>query len=186
MRTGHQTLTIEIDGSGADKLENEAGGHRIQRIPRSEHNGRVHSSTVTVAILGGSNAPTSIHDQRSENDFEISWYSGSGAGGQHRNKHMNSARITHIPTGLVRQAQTRSRENSLQAAMTALHTELDRQSAGATGQAVNGLRQAHVGSGMRSDKRRTLRFQEGKVHDHITGKSAPLDRVMRGEFRLLW
>lgn len=174
-----------IDGKGAEQLDNEAGGHRIQRVPKSERNGRVHSSTVTVAVLG-SVVSRSLYDRRSENDFEISWYSGSGAGGQHRNRHLNSARITHIPTGLVRQAQTRSRENSLQAAMAALIAELDRHSGTVVERAVNGLRQAHVGSGERSDKRRTLRFQEGKVHDHITGKSAPLDRVMKGEFRLLW
>lgn len=186
MRNGHQYLAITVDGNGVEKLENEAGGHRIQRIPKSERNGRVHSSTVTVAVMGGVAVAKTIYDQRAESDFDIQWYSGSGAGGQHRNRHLNSARITHIPSGIVRQAQTRSRENSLQSAMAALRTELDRLSGHEAGNAVNGVRKQHVGSGMRSDKRRTLRFQEGQVHDHVTGKSAPLDRVMKGEFRLLW
>jgi peptide chain release factor 1 len=147
----------------------------------------VHSSTVTVAVLGGTSAAASIHDQRSDNDFEISWFNGTvGAGGQNHQKTQNCARVTHLPTGIVKTAQTRSRQNSLKNAMAALHAELDSESVKAKGLAVNGVRKAHVGSGMRSDKRRTLRFQEGKVHDHITGKSAPLDRVMKGEFRLLW
>ncbi|CAM6054468.1 unnamed protein product [Sphagnum tenellum] len=136
--------------------------------------------------MGGISASNSVYDRRTEDDFDIQWYSGSGAGGQHRNRHLNSARITHIPTGIVRQAQTRSRENSLQAAMAALNTELDRLSASEAGSAENGVRKQQVGSGMRSDKRRTLRFRDNLVTDHVTGKSAPLDRVMKGEFRLLW
>lgn len=175
-----------MDGKGTQSLTNETGGHRIQRIPNSERSGRVHSSTVTVAVLDGAAACASRYDQRADADFEVQWYSGSGAGGQHRNKTQNSARVTHMPSGLVRQAQTRSRENSLQAAMAAIHTELDHLAAQQAGGAVNSVRRGHVGSGERSDKRRTLRFQEGKVHDHITGKSADLRRVMKGEFRLLW
>jgi peptide chain release factor 1 len=128
-RTGHQFLSIEFDGQGAEKLQNEAGGHRIQRVPKSEHKGRVHSSTVTVACLGGTKAADTPFDHRQPNDFSVEWYSGSGAGGQHRNKHQNSARITHLPTGLIRQAQTRSRENSHQAAMAEILEELDKQAA---------------------------------------------------------
>lgn len=186
MRTGHQTLTIVIDGKGAENLENEAGGHRIQRVPRSERNGRVHSSTVTVAVLG-SVAASGLYERRADTDFAIQWYNGTiGAGGQAHQKTKTCARIIHLPTGIVRTAQSRSRQNSLANAMAAIHTDLDRQAVTDAGRATNGVRQAHVGSGERSDKRRTLRFQEGKVHDHITGKSAPLDRVMKGEFRLLW
>jgi protein subunit release factor A len=87
---------------------------------------------------------------------------------------------------VVRTAQTRSRKNSLANAMTALTAELDRLSGHATGSATNGVRRQQVGSGMRSDKRRTLRFREGVAHDHITHKSAPLERMMKGEFHLLW
>jgi len=179
-------LAITVDGKATDLLTNETGGHRIQRIPRSEHSGRVHSSTVTVAVLDEHAVAISRYSQRADGDFSVQWYSGSGAGGQHRNKTQNSARVTHVPSGLVRQAQTRSRENSLQVALAALHGELDRLAGLDVGSAVNGLRRAHMGSGERSDKRRTLRFQEGRVHDHITGKSAALERVMKGGFRLLW
>lgn len=186
MRDGNKTIVIEFDGKGVENLDNESGGHRIQRIPRSEHNGRVHSSTVTVAVMGGAPVVETIYDQRSEKDFKVEWYSGTGCGGQHRNKHQNSARITHLPSGIVRQSQTRKRENSFQEAMKALTAELDRLGGNATGEAENTVRKAHVGSGERSDKRRTFRFQEDKVHDHTTGKSAVLSKVMKGEFKLLW
>jgi peptide chain release factor 1 len=179
-------LIIVLDGHGVDQLSNEAGGHRIQRVPKSERNGRVHSSTVTVSVLSDQGTGSGIYDQRADDDFEISWYSGSGAGGQHRNKHQNSARIMHRPTGLVRQAQTRSRENSYQTAMAALHAELDKQAGEIAGQAENAVRRSQVGSGERSDRRRTYQFQNGLVTDHKTGHRAPVDRVMAGRFDLLW
>ena len=124
-RTGHQYIAIELDGDGVDKIENEIGGHRLQRVPPTERNGRVHSSSVTVSVMGGQTISKTIYDQRSESDFEISWYSGSGAGGQFRNKHLNSARIVHLPSGIVRQAQTRSRQNSQKSAMRAIHEDFE-------------------------------------------------------------
>ncbi len=127
-----------------------------------------------------------VFDRRQPDDFSVEWYSGFGAGGQHRNRHLNSARVTHLPTGLVRQAQTRSRENSLQNALEALYTALDEQSGYETNQTTNAVRKAYVGTGMRSDKRRTLQFQHGIVTDHITGRKAPLKLVMNGRFDLLW
>ena len=186
-RTGHQYLAITVDGEGVEKLENESGGHRIQRIPKSERNGRVHSSTVTVAVMDGGAAGKTVYDQRAESAFEIQWYNGTiGAGGQNHAKTAACARVKHIPSGVVRTAQTRSRKNSLANAMQAINAELDRLSSNAVGTAVNGVRRQQVGSGMRSDKRRTYRFQDGKVHDHGTGKSASVDHIMKGEFRLIW
>ena len=188
MRLGNQTLLLEINGQGAEILDGESGGHRIQRIPNSEKRGRVHSSTVTVAVLCAQDKPanTTIWMQREVGDFSCTWFSGTGCGGQYRNKHMNSARIVHLPTATTQCAQTRSRENSYQAAMTSLVAELDRQSVLAGGAAINGTRRNQVGSGQRSDKRRTWRFQEGRIHDHMTGRSARVEQVMRGELRLLW
>ncbi len=186
MRAGHKLIIIEFDGGDSIKLlKNESGGHRIQRIPESEHKGRVHSSTVTVAVIEGFISET-VYDKRSEKDFLIEWYSGTGCGGQHRNRHPNSARITHIPTGIVKQAQTRSRQNSFKEAMEALIAELDKQKLDASGLAENGSRRQQVGSGERSDKRRTYRFRDNQVTDHITGKSAQVNKVMKGDFRLLW
>lgn len=159
----------------------------MQRVPVTDRRGRVQSSTVTVAVLGqGSAAPSGPWSRRDPGDFRLEWYSGSGSGGQHRNKHMNSARIVHLPTGTVRTAQTRSRENSRQSAMEALLAELDRRAAEEGGARENGDRRSQLGSGERSDKRRTYRFQDGRVTDHATGASAPCAAVMAGGFPLLW
>jgi peptide chain release factor 1 len=154
-------------------------------VPPTERSGRVHSSTVTVAVLDQTAKPN-IYSQRSDEDFSIEWYSGSGAGGQHRNKHQNSCRMTHVPTGIVKSAQTRSRENSQQAAKMALCAELDKLAGTAAGEAVNGIRRAHVGSGERSDKRRTIRFQADQVVDHTTGKRMTADEYMKGGMDKLW
>ena len=175
-----------MSGKGTEKLDNESGGHRIQRVPRTERKGRVQSSTVTVAVIDGTTAPPDDFGKVSDKDFSVSWFSGSGSGGQHRNKTQNSARVTHVPTGITRAAQTRSRENSYMAARSAVEAELARQGAVAGNRAVNGLRKEQVGTGERSDKRRTFRFQEGMVHDHLTGKSAPSAKVMAGRVDLLW
>lgn len=99
---------------------------------------------------------------------------------------MNSARVTHLPTGVVRTAQTRSRENSIQNAREALNAELDRLAERAVGTAENGVRRGQVGTGERSDKRRTYRVQDGLVHDHASGRSGAVERVMAGRFDLLW
>ena len=178
-------MTISISGKDLSCLANEAGGHRVQRIPPGERNGRVHSSTVTVAVLAQS-ALDKKFCLRNPEHFEISFFSGTGPGGQNRNKVQASARVKHVPTGFIRTAQTRSRENSVRLAMEALAVDLD---AGAQVDARNqeqGVRKSQVGSGMRGDKRRTYRYQEGKVHDHQSGKTASLDRVLAGGFEALW
>lgn len=165
-------------------LLNETGGHRVQRIPDGEKRGRVHSSTVTVSVLDMENCPQV--EQVNDGDFQISFFSGTGPGGQNRNKVQASARIVHLPTGLVRTAQTRSRKNSVDLAMSALLEDLRELQAQEVQRAQNGQRKQQVGSGMRADKRRTYRFQEGLVHDHITGKSQDLRSVMAGNMTRLW
>jgi len=157
----------------------------VQRVPPNERRGRVHSSTVTVAVLGDTRRSTAA-SRREPSDFHIEFYSGSGAGGQHRNKHQNSARVRHLPTGIVRTAQTRKRESSLRAAMDAIHTALDAMETGMDASDRNGVRGAQIGSGERSDKRRTYRFQDGTVKDHVTGRSASVQQVMAGRIDLLW
>lgn len=156
-------------------------------MPRTERNGRVHSSTVTVAVLSVGPTGNSMYDRREPTDFDIQWYNGTiGAGGQNHQKTANCARITHLPSGIVKTAQTRSRQNSLKNALAALHAALDEQAASATDQMVNGIRRSHVGSGERSDRRRTYQFQNGAVVDHKTGHRIPIDRIMAGRFELLW
>jgi peptide chain release factor 1 len=146
----------------------------------------VHSSTVTVAVMSEI-AQHTIYDQREPDNFKIEWFNGTiGAGGQNHQKTANCARITHLPSGIVKTAQTRSRANSLKNAQAAILAALDEQSGQQHGQAANAVRKTHVGTGMRSDKRRTLQFQNGTVTDHITGRKAPLKLVMAGRFDLLW
>jgi peptide chain release factor 1 len=163
-------------------LENEAGGHRIQRVPPTERKGRVHTSTVTVAVIEPGSAKVAIK----ESDLKIEWYSGTGAGGQHRNKHQNSCRITHIPSGTVVTAQCRSRQNSYAQAMDDIHGRVDRMAQSAYNNTVSSDRRQQVGSGMRGDKIRTYRFQDDVVTDHITDKRGSVKRILSGNFDLLW
>jgi peptide chain release factor 1 len=163
-------------------LEKEAGGHRIQRVPPTERKGRVHTSTVTVAVID----PTIQTLDFKEVDFKIEWYSGTGAGGQHRNKHQNSCRITHMPTGITTTAQCRSRLNSLEQAKDALISLLTHgvQTEHRIAQAQD--RKSQVGSGMRGDKIRTYRVRDDIVKDHNSDASASVMKVLKGNFDLLW
>lgn len=176
-------ISLEVEGEDLTELNNETGGHRIQRVPPTERKGRVHTSTVTVAVI---DPQTRVEVQFNERDFNIDWYSGTGAGGQHRNKHQNSCRITHIPTGIVATAQCRSRENSLNEARATILDRLNGRAAGEANAEQAGIRKAQVGSGMRGDKRRTYRFQDDTVKDDVTGKTASVKKIMAGNFPLLW
>lgn len=163
-------------------LDNEAGGHRIQRIPPTERKGRVHTSTVTVAVIN----PAEQQMEFKDSDFKIEWYSGTGAGGQHRNKHQNSCRITHITTGQIATAQCRSRQNSLDQAKSALLLTLKNSNIRQIKQELDADRKQQVGSGMRGDKIRTYRFQDDIVTDHRTGKKNSVKKVLNGYFDLMW
>ena len=124
--------------------------------------------------------------RRSESDFKIEWYSGTGCGGQNRNKIMSSCRLTHLPSGIVKTAQTRSRQNSLRLAKESLVAELDQQMGLENFVISNSIRSGQVGSGMRGDKIRTYRFQDDVVQDHQTGKRHLTSKVLSGHFDLLW
>jgi len=177
-------LHILVEGTDLSGLENESGGHRIQRVPPTERKGRVHTSTVTVAIV---DAESPAKQQTiPESDLKIEWYSGTGAGGQHRNKHQNSCRITHIPTGTVVTAQTRSRQSSLAEALSTIQLHVDNMFKTAYNKNIASNRKQQVGSGMRGDKIRTYRFQDDRVQDHNTGKTAKCSDVLKGNFELLW
>lgn len=151
-------------------------------MPPTERKGRVHTSTVTVAIVDLSAPTIKVTDA----DLKIEWYSGTGAGGQHRNKHQNSCRLTHIPTGIVATAQCRSRQNSYEQALKTIQETVDKQVKSAYNKNIAQERKTQVGSGMRGDKIRTYRFQDDKVLDHQTGKSAKCTTILKGNFDLLW
>ena len=121
-----------------------------------------------------------------DKDFKIEWYSGTGAGGQHRNKHQNSCRLTHIPTSTVVTSQCRSRENSLNEAKTELLSRLNGGAMASELQERSAIRKDQVGTGERGDKVRTYRFQDNTVKDHRSGKSSRCDLIMGGNFDSLW
>jgi peptide chain release factor 1 len=182
VRPGECSLLVE--GKDLSGLDNEPGGHRIQRIPPTERKGRVHTSTVTVAVIDSEDVWTTptIH----KNDLKIEWYSGTGAGGQYRNKHQNSCRITHIPSGIIAKAECRSRQNSLDSAMAEIQQRVDSESKRSYNNNVASKRRNQVGSGMRGDKIRTYRFQDDSVQDHLTGSRAKCSAILKGNFDLLW
>lgn len=182
MRLGE--CSIEVEGADLSGLENEPGGHRIQRVPPTERKGRVHTSTVTVAVIDRMAEIESATIP--ETDLKVEWYSGTGAGGQHRNKHQNSCRITHIPTGVIVTAQCRSRQNSYNEAITELQSRIDNEVKRQYNNTVASDRRTQVGSGMRGDKIRTYRFQDDNVQDHVTGKRSSVKKVLSGNFDLLW
>lgn len=119
-------------------------------------------------------------------DLRIEWYSGTGAGGQFRNKHQNSCRITHIPSGTVVTSQTRSRKNSLKLATDEITIRVDQTTINKSSSETAAVRKEQVGSGMRGDKKRTIQFQNNRVTDHITGKKMSADRYMKGFMDDLW
>lgn len=123
---------------------------------------------------------------RPMSDFRIEWYSGTGNGGQYRNKHQNCCRLIHIPTGLIQTANGRERLANERDAFEAINRRLDREESAKRFEVYNADRRDQMGSGMQGDKRRTYRFQEDSVRDDITGKTAICSKVMRGYFDLLW
>ena len=179
-------MYIEVEGKDLTSIEGEAGGHRISRVPPTEKKGRVQTSTVTVAVINSSVKSNTLADSREESDFKIEWFSGTGSGGQHRNKHQNSCRLIHVPTGTEQIAQTRSRTSSLNQAKSGIITILDKLVSDQYNSKIAVHRKQQVGSGERGDKIRTYRFQDNVVTDHNTGKIAPCDQVLKGKFNLLW
>jgi peptide chain release factor 1 len=153
-------------------------------VPPTERKGRVHTSTVTVAVIDRDAEIGSVLIPKS--DLKIEWYSGTGAGGQYRNKHQNSCRITHIPSGTVAKAECRSRQNSFDEALAQIQHRVDESTKQSYNNSIASDRKAQVGSGMRGDKIRTYRFQDDRVQDHLTGLSAKCSTVLKGNFDLLW
>jgi peptide chain release factor 1 len=116
----------------------------------------------------------------------VEWYSGSGAGGQHRNKHQNSARLRHLPTGIIVTAQCRKRAESLNRATTEITERLDSLLRDHGDGSRNDVRTGQIGTGMRADKRRTYRFRDDRVVDHLSGKICTCKKIMSGRFDLMW
>jgi peptide chain release factor 1 len=130
--------------------------------------------------------PAEVTVTVADSDLRIEWYSGTGAGGQNRNKVMCSCRLTHVPSGIVRSSQTRSRITSYDLAYKELCKAVNDGINAEVNAKISANRKKQVGSGMRGDKIRTYRFQDDTVQDHNTGKKASAKKVLTGNFDLLW
>ncbi len=163
------------------RLKYESGVHRVQRVPTTETQGRIHTSTVTVAVLPEAEE---VDVQVSESDLRIDVYRASGAGGQHVNKTESAVRITHLPTGVVVAMQEeRSQHKNRAKAMKILRSRLYEAQRSALHTTRSADRRSQVGTGDRSERIRTYNFPQGRVSDHrINLTSHKIDRVMQGEF----
>lgn len=156
----------------------------MQRIPPTEKRGRVHTSTVTVSVIDPDLVKIdNCYNKISDNFFEVEWFSGTGKGGQRRNKVKSSCRLTHIPTGITESFQSRSRQNSYTSAKSKILERLQFIAENEAGQLATSIKRSQTNL---ENYRRTYKFQHSLVIDHNTNKTAPIKKVMRGQFNLLW
>jgi len=179
---GYKEIIARIIGQGAfSRLKFESGAHRVQRVPETESQGRVHTSACTVAIMPELDEVEAIDINPA--DLKVDTYRASGAGGQHVNKTDSAIRITHLPTGVVVECQDeRSQHKNRARAMSLLQSRLlsAEQEKQQSAQAAN--RKLQVGSGDRSERIRTYNFPQGRVTDHrINLTLYKLDEIMQGE-----
>ncbi len=178
---GIKEVSFIIEGEGAySRLKFESGVHRVQRVPETETGGRIHTSTVTVAVLPEADE---VELEINPNDLQIDTYRSSGAGGQHVNKTESAIRITHIPTGLVVECQDeRSQYKNKDKAMKVLRARLYERECEKQTAEIAAQRKSQVGTGMRNERIRTYNFPQGRVTDHRIGLTLyKLDSVMNGD-----
>jgi len=173
-------ISLKIKGKEAfEALKYESGVHRVQRVPKTESAGRIHTSTATVAVLPEI-SPTEVFINPADIEFEA--FRSGGAGGQNVNKVNTAVRVKHIPTGLVVTAQTeRSQLQNRENAMELLRAKLWEKEQEEKAKSLGGQRLAMVGAGDRSEKIRTYNFPQNRLTDHRIGKSwYNLDSIMEG------
>jgi len=178
---GFKEITFLIDGDAAySRLKFESGVHRVQRVPETEASGRIHTSTVTVAVLPEAEE---VEVEIDPGDLQIDTYRSGGAGGQHVNKTESAIRITHIPTGTVVECQDeRSQHKNKDKAMKILRSRIYERMQREQTEKIAGERKLQVGTGDRSERIRTYNFPQGRVSDHrINLTLYKIDAIMNGD-----
>ncbi|MGZ3375749.1 MAG: peptide chain release factor 1 [Phenylobacterium sp.] len=177
---GYKEIIASVTGDGVfGRLKFESGVHRVQRVPATEAQGRIHTSAATVAVLP---EPEDVEIDIKDADIRIDTYRSSGAGGQHVNKTDSAVRITHLPTGIVVTSSEKSQHQNRARAMKALKVKLYDQQREALDAARSDARKSQVGSGDRSERIRTYNFPQGRVTDHrINLTLYNLPKIMEGE-----
>lgn len=162
---GFKEISFSIEGSGAySRLKYESGVHRVQRVPETESQGRIHTSTVTVAVLVEADE---VELEINPADLSIDYFRASGAGGQHINKTESAVRITHIPTGIVVECQDeRSQHKNKDKAMKVLRSRIYEGMLREQNEKIASERKMQVGTGDRSERIRTYNYPQGRFTDH--------------------
>ncbi|MGI6012888.1 MAG: peptide chain release factor 1 [Oscillospiraceae bacterium] len=178
---GIKEVSFIIEGIGAySRLKFESGVHRVQRVPETEASGRIHTSTVTVAVLPEMDE---VDFEINPADLQIDTFRSSGAGGQHVNKTESAIRITHLPTGTVvecqdERSQHKNRERAMKILASRLYEEEQRKQAAS----IAAERKSQVGTGDRSERIRTYNFPQGRVTDHRIGLTLyKIEQIMNGD-----
>ena len=183
---GYKEIIAKINGDGAySKLKFESGAHRVQRVPETESQGRIHTSACTVAILPEVDEVDGV--DINPNDLKIDTYRASGAGGQHVNKTDSAVRITHLPTGTVVECQDeRSQHKNKARAMSLLQSRILVAEQEKVAAEQSSARKLQVGSGDRSERIRTYNYPQGRVTDHRVGLTLyKLPEIMAGELNVV-
>ncbi len=177
---GYKEVIASITGDGVfGRLKFESGVHRVQRVPDTETQGRIHTSAATVAVLP---EVEDVEIEVRDEDIRIDTYRSSGAGGQHVNKTDSAVRITHLPSGIVVTSSEKSQHQNRARAMKVLKVKLYEQKREALDSARSESRKSQVGSGDRSERIRTYNFPQGRVTDHrINLTLYNLPKIMEGE-----
>lgn len=179
---GYKEVIARIIGAGAfARLKFESGGHRVQRVPETEAQGRIHTSACTVAVLPEADPITDIEINLA--DLRIDTFRASGAGGQHVNKTDSAVRVTHIPTGLVVECQDdRSQHRNRAQALAVLASRLLERERQERNRKEASMRKSLIGSGDRSERIRTYNFPQGRVTDHrINLTLYKIEAIMDGD-----
>ena len=178
---GFKEISFMISGDGAySRFKFESGVHRVQRVPETESQGRIHTSTATVAVLPEADE---VDIEINPADLQIDTFRSSGAGGQHINKTESAIRITHIPTGIIVECQDeRSQHKNKDRAMKILRSRILDAERERQNREIAGERRSQVGTGDRSERIRTYNFPQGRVTDHRIGLTLyKLEAILNGD-----